>query len=66
MQEITEAFRQLASFCRRHQLPPGRCRCQSCPLEDLCADYLDDADSLAEFCTQALEELQEEVEEDDS
>lgn len=53
------ALRRLASVCRRHQLPPGRCRCQGCPLEDACADHLDDADSLAEFCIQAIENIRE-------
>lgn len=49
----------LSEFCRKHQLPRGRCRCQGCPLEDACADHLDDAASLAEFCSQAIENIRE-------
>lgn len=56
---IMGALSRLRSTCRKHQLPRGRCRCQGCPLEDACADHLDDAASLAEFCSQAIENIRE-------
>lgn len=54
---LRSTLSHLEKLCRRHQLPPGRCRCQGCPLEDACAEYLDDCDSLAEFCRDAIRDI---------
>lgn len=53
------ALSRLRSTCRAHQLPPGRCRCKGCPLEDACAEHLEYADSLGEFCTDAIRNIKE-------
>lgn len=56
---LMHTLSRLRATCRKHQLPPGRCRCQGCPLEDACADHLQDADSLAEYFTDAIRNIRE-------
>lgn len=47
---------QLEKFCRQHYLSAGRCRC-TCPLVDACGNHIDDADTLAELCRDAIQDL---------
>lgn len=55
---LTGSLSHLRDFCRAHQFPPGHCRCESCPLQDACAE-LNYADSLGEFCTIAIESIRD-------
>lgn len=58
------SLERLRHICHKHQLPPGRCRCRGCPLEEACADHLDDADSLADFCSTAIQGIYDRIREE--
>ena len=53
------ALRRLRNHCRKHLISQGHYDCPNCQLRRICRDYLPPSDTLAEFCTDAIQVLRE-------